>query len=345
MALDSTLPRVFISYKAGMPDGNTAIAKNLAKVLKNSGNEVWFDQESMVPGSNWNDQILSAIVDSDVLVLLLPQSTNDSAWIKREVDFARGARVPILPIISSNKTDVNDYLRDLGTTQIVKIEEEDDSQNYQFLVETVSQLVKISRTRKSKKDDEFRAKIQQIEREELEKEYKEQYEKEVGRVIFETIRAIEKQKQIEEGIKVKPVFGEASSEDDFKCDIFMIMPFLEEFNSIYKDYVKPTVEDLGFTIKRGDDFFSHHDIMNEVWSAIYASEIVIADCTGRNPNVFYELGIAHTLGKPAILITQNIDDVPFDVRGKRFIVYKDNSAGLKQLRDKLKEYVSKAAKK
>ncbi len=145
--------------------------------------------------------------------------------------------------------------------------------------------------------------------------------------------------------KTEPAFGEPSTHNEFKCDVFMIMPFAEEFNSIYQDYVKPTVEDLGLTIKRGDDFFSHHDIINEVWSAIYASQIVIADCTGRNPNVFYELGIAHTLGKIAILITQNIEDTPFDVQGKRFIVYKDNSAGLKQLRDKLKEYVSKAAKK
>lgn len=145
--------------------------------------------------------------------------------------------------------------------------------------------------------------------------------------------------------KIDAVFGEPSSDNEFKCDVFMIMPFAEEFGSIYRDYVKPTVEDLGLTIKRGDDFFSHHEIINEIWSAINASQIVIADCTGRNPNVFYELGIAHTLGKIAVLITQNNIDVPFDVRGKRFIVYQDNSAGLKILCDKLKEYVSKAAKK
>jgi hypothetical protein len=145
--------------------------------------------------------------------------------------------------------------------------------------------------------------------------------------------------------KSEAVFGEPSSDNEFRCDVFMIMPFAEKFNSIYQDYVRPTVEELGLSMKRGDDFFSHHEIIDEIWSAISASQIVIADCTDRNANVFYELGVAHTLVKITVLITQNIIDVPFDVRGKRFIEYQDNSAGLKYLREKLREYVSKAAKK
>ncbi len=48
---------------------------------------------------------------------------------------------------------------------------------------------------------------------------------------------------------------------------------------------------------------------------------LVADLTGRNPNVMYEVGIAHTVGKPVIMVTQDIDDVPFDLRALRCVVY------------------------
>jgi hypothetical protein len=103
------------------------------------------------------------------------------------------------------------------------------------------------------------------------------------------------------------------------------MPFAPEFKLIYDDIIKPLEhnEQLGLNrgIKRGDDFFSKHDIMDEIWSGIYSSRILIDDCTGQNPNVFYELGIAHTLGKPVILLAQNEKDIKFDVNQKRHILY------------------------
>jgi hypothetical protein len=69
--------------------------------------------------------------------------------------------------------------------------------------------------------------------------------------------------------------------------------------------------------------------MQDIWNAIAASKIIIADCTGKNPNVFYEIGIAHTLGRPVILITQNPEDVPFDVRHFRYIRYELTPRGMK----------------
>jgi len=118
----------------------------------------------------------------------------------------------------------------------------------------------------------------------------------------------------------KSLFGLPVLDERFECDIFMMMPFRDHLNPVYEDHIKKVAGALDFKIRRGDDPFSRHDIMREIWSFIYNSRLVIADCTERNPNVFYELGIAHTLGKPAILITQNIDDVPFDVRNRRVIV-------------------------
>ena len=70
--------------------------------------------------------------------------------------------------------------------------------------------------------------------------------------------------------------------------------------------------------------------MGDVWTAICRSRIIIADCTGRNPNVFYEIGIAHTVGKPVILIAQNSKDVPFDLRHIRYIPYEYTPVGIKR---------------
>jgi hypothetical protein len=68
--------------------------------------------------------------------------------------------------------------------------------------------------------------------------------------------------------------------------------------------------------------------MGDVWSAINAAIFLIADCTGRNPNVFYEIGIAHAIGKQTILISQTIDDVPFDLRHLRIVVYEYTPRGM-----------------
>lgn len=102
---------------------------------------------------------------------------------------------------------------------------------------------------------------------------------------------------------------------------FMIMPFTERLSKIYRDIIKPTIESIGIGISRGDDFFTTGSIMEDVWRRVCLADFLIADLTGKSPNVYYELGIAHTIGKPVILLTQSMEDVPFDVRDKRVIIY------------------------
>jgi hypothetical protein len=68
-------------------------------------------------------------------------------------------------------------------------------------------------------------------------------------------------------------------------------------------------------------------VIQDVVALIDRSRIVVCDCTGRNPNVFYEAGIAHTLGREVILITQNDNDIPFDLRHIRYIRYLNNAEG------------------
>ena len=127
-----------------------------------------------------------------------------------------------------------------------------------------------------------------------------------------------------------PRFEESRRTGDFP-GVFVVMPFTKKLRAIYDDHIKTTVERAGFTCARGDDLFGSESIIREIWTIICNAQVIIADCTGRNPNVFYEIGIAHTVGVPVILVTQSVDDVPFDLRNERVIVYDHTPAGLASL--------------
>lgn len=109
-----------------------------------------------------------------------------------------------------------------------------------------------------------------------------------------------------------------------------MMPFDAGFTAVYAS-IKKAALNAGFDCKRADDIWEHASIIQDVVSLIDQSKVVICDCSGRNPNVFYEAGIAHTLGREVILITQSEYDIPFDLRHLRYIKYLNNSEGLAAL--------------
>lgn len=112
--------------------------------------------------------------------------------------------------------------------------------------------------------------------------------------------------------------------------IGVMMPFDAGFNSVY-EAIKSAAVASGASCSRADDMWIHPAIMQTIVSIICRADIVIADCSGRNPNVFYEAGIAHTLGKDVILLAQNINDVPFDLRALAILLYLPNGEGLSRL--------------
>ncbi len=116
-------------------------------------------------------------------------------------------------------------------------------------------------------------------------------------------RAYEMLQQRDGVMHMRSVFGAPLMDAQFQSDVFMIMPFREQFEPIYRETIVPSIKSMGLSIKRGDDYFSNNSIMREVWAAIYNAKLVVAELTDRNANVFYELGIAHTIGKPGIMIT------------------------------------------
>jgi hypothetical protein len=98
-------------------------------------------------------------------------------------------------------------------------------------------------------------------------------------------------------------------------------------------------EALGLTIRRADEIFSPRPFMEKVWEGICAAQLVLADCTEKNPNVFYEIGMAHTVGKKVVLITRSKKDVPSDIQHLDYISYIYDPEGVETLIEKLRTFL------
>lgn len=109
--------------------------------------------------------------------------------------------------------------------------------------------------------------------------------------------------------------------DSKKPLVFVLMPFRDPFDKYYKSIIKPAIEEAGMLALRADEIFGPTEIVNDIWKAINKAEIVVAELTTRNPNVMYELGLSHAIGKHVIMLSQSIDDIPFDLRSLRCILY------------------------
>ena len=96
---------------------------------------------------------------------------------------------------------------------------------------------------------------------------------------------------------------------------FVMMPFAAPLGNYYEKVYKPAIEKAGLKPVRADaEIFGTGKIMDQVWSGINAAKVLVAEMTTRNPNVFYELGLAHALKKPVVLVSSNEGDVPFDLK-------------------------------
>jgi hypothetical protein len=107
-----------------------------------------------------------------------------------------------------------------------------------------------------------------------------------------------------------------------KDTCFVMQPFAAPLGDYYEKIYKPAIEKAGLTPMRADaDIFATGKIMDQVWTGISAAKVLVAELTSRNPNVFYELGLAHALKKPVVLVSAKEEDVPFDLQHIRVIYY------------------------
>lgn len=133
------------------------------------------------------------------------------------------------------------------------------------------------------------------------------------------------------------IFGESNFVPDPNL-CFVIMPFGDpDLLEVHEDHIVPTLLGCGLAVERGDDIQEPGTIMHQVWSGINRARLVVAEVTGRNPNVMYELGLCHALGKPVIILTRGLDDLPFDLRHVRVINYRFTPRGCRRLEELLEQ--------
>lgn len=123
--------------------------------------------------------------------------------------------------------------------------------------------------------------------------------------------------------------------------IFVLMPFEDSFTDIYSFGIKQTCIDLNAYCERVDEQIFTERILDRIYNQISKADLVIADMTSRNANVFYEVGYAHGIGKHVILLTQNSDDIPFDLKHFPHIIYNGKIKDLNtQLKNKLEHFLN-----
>ncbi len=127
---------------------------------------------------------------------------------------------------------------------------------------------------------------------------------------------------------------------------FVIMPFNKKFDEVYQQHIKPLIENNLKSVKciRIDKHPRIGSIIAHIKKEIEDSSFIIADITGFNPNVFYEIGFAHALGKGIIFIkNKSLGKLPFDISGDHVIVY-DREKGYEGLQTNIKEIIKNSIK-
>ena len=109
--------------------------------------------------------------------------------------------------------------------------------------------------------------------------------------------------------------------EDLDNYCFVIMPFSTQFETEYYNIIKPAIEELEISCIRADELFTKQRIVDDIWNLIRSSRFIIAELTTKNPNVLYEIGLAHAIGKPAIILTRDDNDVPFDLKSLFYLYY------------------------
>jgi hypothetical protein len=160
--------------------------------------------------------------------------------------------------------------------------------------------------------------------------------------------AIQKKSTTPSTEKKKPAPSESG-----KHICFVISPIGKEGTEVHQKFkdvleyvIKKAIKGSGyqFEVLRADDINRSGSFIRDILDSIYSSHVVIADLTGQNPNVFYELGVRHSLSPRTILIAQSIDDIPSDLREYRTIVYETSAKGAAQFQGRLTKYLEEIYK-
>lgn len=132
---------------------------------------------------------------------------------------------------------------------------------------------------------------------------------------------------------------------EFLDSCFVMMPFGSWFDRYYAEIYAPAIRDAGFEPVRADELFSTGSVVEQIWEQIVKAKVLLADLTDKNANVFYELGLAHAAKKPVVFTARRVDDIPFDLRHLRVLIYETQAPNWSELlKNSLTDFLKNAAK-
>jgi hypothetical protein len=122
--------------------------------------------------------------------------------------------------------------------------------------------------------------------------------------------------------------------------VFVVMQFSEPYKQLYSEVIQPVANEFGLEAYHVGEVFGPGVILNDIVQGLVEAKVVIAEVTPSNQNVFYELGYAHALGKPTILLAERGKQLPFDITGYRCLFYENTIGGKKQVEDALRKHLA-----
>ncbi|MFC1530131.1 toll/interleukin-1 receptor domain-containing protein [Gemmatimonadota bacterium] len=311
---------VFVSYSRH----DQPFVRKLVDRLKASGISVFYDEADIAIGDSLAESLHRAVQNARYVLVVMSPDYFASQWGKQELELAlqqefESDRTKVIPLL----------VRDCDIPPLLRSKLYADFRDTDAFEQTFAKVlaaileVPVSSVRRPEEGEATPPALGSIapaaaESAEL-------------REMVNDLRV--KVEAFMEGPKNRPeTEGPPEAEVDPKL-CFIVMPFgPEELTDVYEYFVKPSIEtNCGLRCERGDDVFGSNVIMDDIRRSIERARLVVADLTGRNPNVFYEVGIAHTLNKEVLLLSQSMSDVPFDLRHRRVLVYEYTPKGCKKL--------------
>lgn len=320
------MPQIFISYSHKDRDFVRRLDRDLATLLPKA--EVFYDMV-IPPGESWVETLTAQIEQADIVLAVLSPDYLESSWAMQELNVAierrLRAQARIIPLLV-RPCNPEGFLSLLSWV--------DFTEDYDEALARLIWGITGERPQAAKGEepgDTVRV-INPSEVENLRREVQEA----VG--IFKS-RASESAPNI-------PTTEATPRTAGTKRRCFIVMPFGDsDLQIVYEDFVKPTLaENCDLECQRGDDVFGSNVIMDDILKSIRSADVILADLTRKNANVFYEVGICHALGKPVVLLAQSVDDVPFDLRHRRVLLYEYSPRGCKRLEGNLKNNMNAVLK-
>jgi len=306
--------------------------RDLATKLKQHGVRVFFDEADLAIGDSLVDTITRAVQNARYVLIVMSPDYFASSWAARELDLALHSEfqqrntVRVIPILRRD-CEIPVLLRDKLYADF-RTPESAQAAFPRLLAVFQEKPVEIVDKKGGEKKAIGQRAAETTSTSALESKIdalKAQVEAFIGN----------SQKDLQQGR------FEAATDDVDSQLCFVVMPFgSADLNGVYEYFVKPTIEDCGLKCERGDDIFGSNVIMDDIRRSIRRARLIVADLTERNPNVFYEVGIAHTLNKQVLLLSQAMHDVPFDLRHLRVLVYDFSPVGCKKLERHLKDNIN-----